>query len=235
MASGATRMQKLFEFIKVVGQLKNVKRTGWIYRRVPDPESVADHMYRMAILAFLIRDECLNKDKCMKLALVHDMAESIVGDIAPADNVSKEEKHRREEDAMKHISTLVDEEIGKELYSLWEEYEYQRSAEAKLVKDLDRFEMIFQAYEYEQTHHRPGELQDFYNSTEGKFQHPEMVEWDDALRALRSTGEQRGAEGQSAAGATAAQPQCSRAGLGLRTEPEGQTDQPSPPFRSTRN
>lgn len=34
--------------------------------------------------------------RCMKLALVHDLAECIVGDIAPADNISKAEKHRRE-------------------------------------------------------------------------------------------------------------------------------------------
>lgn len=35
--------------------------------------------------------------RCIKLALVHDMAECIVGDIAPSDNISKAEKHRREE------------------------------------------------------------------------------------------------------------------------------------------
>lgn len=40
---------------------------------------------------------CLIDDRCIKLALVHDMAECIVGDIAPADNISKAEKHRREE------------------------------------------------------------------------------------------------------------------------------------------
>lgn len=41
--------------------------------------------------------------RCIKLALVHDMAECIVGDIAPADNISKAEKHRREEASNNHV------------------------------------------------------------------------------------------------------------------------------------
>lgn len=43
--------------------------------------------------------------RCIKLALVHDMAECIVGDIAPADNVSKAEKHRREEASNYNVGT----------------------------------------------------------------------------------------------------------------------------------
>ena len=62
---------------------------------VPQPESVAGHMYRMAVLGLLAGD-ALDKNRCVKMCLVHDLAESIVGDITPHDNVSKEEKHRRE-------------------------------------------------------------------------------------------------------------------------------------------
>ncbi|GAB1295014.1 5'-deoxynucleotidase HDDC2 [Apodemus speciosus] len=77
--------------------MTRVPRTGWVYRNVEKPESVSDHMYRMAIMAMVTKDDRLNKDRCIRLALVHDMAECIVGDIAPADNIPKEEKHRREE------------------------------------------------------------------------------------------------------------------------------------------
>ncbi|XP_036011880.1 5'-deoxynucleotidase HDDC2 isoform X4 [Mus musculus] len=87
----------LLRFLRLVGQLKRVPRTGWVYRNVEKPESVSDHMYRMAVMAMVTRDDRLNKDRCIRLALVHDMAECIVGDIAPADNIPKEEKHRREE------------------------------------------------------------------------------------------------------------------------------------------
>ncbi|XP_063773342.1 5'-deoxynucleotidase HDDC2 [Pseudophryne corroboree] len=173
-AAGAGK--SLLQFLKLVGQLKRVPRTGWVYRKVYQPESVSDHMYRMAVMAMLTEDKALNKDRCIKLALVHDMAECIVGDIAPSDNISKEEKHRQEKDAMKHLSHLLPEDMKKEIYELWEEYEHQSSAEAKYVKELDQCEMILQALEYEELEKRPGRLQDFYNSTAGKFKHPEIVQ-----------------------------------------------------------
>ncbi|XP_023385606.1 HD domain-containing protein 2 [Pteropus vampyrus] len=97
-----------------------VPRTGWVYRNVERPESVSDHMYRMAVMALVTKDDHLNKDRCIRLALVHDMAECIVGDIAPADNIPKEEKHRREEEAMKQLTQLLSKDLGKELYELWE-------------------------------------------------------------------------------------------------------------------
>lgn len=61
------------------------------------PESVADHMYRMSMMSFMIADKSINKDKLMKICLVHDLAEAIVGDITPHQNVSKEEKRKLEE------------------------------------------------------------------------------------------------------------------------------------------
>ncbi|XP_039181234.1 5'-deoxynucleotidase HDDC2 [Crotalus tigris] len=174
VAAGA--MGNLLQFLKLVGQLKRVPRTGWVYRKVNNPESVSDHMYRMAIMAMVTEDKTLNKDRCVRLALVHDMAECIVGDIAPADNISKEEKHRQEKEAMKHLTRFLSEDVGKEIYELWEEYECQSTAEAKFVKQLDQCEMIIQALEYEELEKRPGRLQDFYDTTAGKFSHPEIVQ-----------------------------------------------------------
>ncbi|XP_021030649.2 HD domain-containing protein 2 [Mus caroli] len=176
----------LLRFLRLVGQLKRVPRTGWVYRNVEKPESVSDHMYRMAVMAMVTRDDRLNKDRCIRLALVHDMAECIVGDIAPADNIPKEEKHRREEEAMKHITQLLPEDLRKELYELWEEYETQSSEEAKFVKQLDQCEMILQASEYEDLENKPGRLQDFYDSTAGKFSHPEIVQLVSELETERN-------------------------------------------------
>ncbi|XP_004614037.2 5'-deoxynucleotidase HDDC2 [Sorex araneus] len=178
--------RNLLQFLRLVGQLKRVPRTGWVYRNVESPESVSDHMYRMAIMALVTKDEHLNKDRCLRLALVHDMAECIVGDIAPADNIPKEEKHKREEEAMKQITQLLPEDLRNELYGLWEEYETQSSAEAKFVKQLDQCEMILQAHEYEAQENKPGRLQDFYDSTAGKFTHPEIVQLVSELEAERN-------------------------------------------------
>lgn len=127
----------------------------------------------------------LQLSRCMKLALVHDMAECIVGDIAPTDNISKAEKHRREEEAMRQLTGLLPEELQKEIYELWEEYESQSSCEARLVKQFDLLEMILQAHEYEQLEGTPGRLQEFFDSTEGRFHHP------DVLQLLHSLNQER--------------------------------------------
>ncbi|XP_071116521.1 5'-deoxynucleotidase HDDC2-like isoform X3 [Haliotis cracherodii] len=116
---------KMLEFMSLVGHLKHVRRTGWVQKKVAvggGPESVADHMYRMAVLSFLVDPGAgLDKHRCMKIALVHDMAECIVGDITPQDGISKENKHQKEKTAMKHICSLVEESVGQEIYSLWQE------------------------------------------------------------------------------------------------------------------
>lgn len=53
------------------------------------------------------------------------------------------------------------------MVSSLKEYETQSSAEAQFVKDIDKFDMILQAYEYETAEDRPKELEEFFQSTEG--------------------------------------------------------------------
>ncbi|XP_034018138.1 HD domain-containing protein 2 [Thalassophryne amazonica] len=179
------RMTNIFQFMKLIGQLKRIPRTGWVYRQVKRPESVADHMYRMALMALTVPDPTVDRDRCIKLALVHDMAECIVGDIAPSDNISKEEKHRREEEAMRHLTGLLSEGLKQEIYGLWQEYEDQNSAEAKLVKQLDLLEMILQAHEYEQLEGTPGRLQEFFDSASGRLHHPHVLQFVSCLNEER--------------------------------------------------
>ncbi|XP_070705208.1 5'-deoxynucleotidase HDDC2 [Pempheris klunzingeri] len=181
----AAGKSEMLQFMKLVGQLKRVRRTGWVYRNVKEPESVSDHMYRMAIMSLTITDPTVDRDRCIKLALVHDMAECIVGDIAPSDNISKAEKHRREEATMRHLSGLLPEGLKQEIYGLWEEYENQSSPEARMVKQFDQLEMILQAHEYEELEGAPGRLQEFFDSTSGRFHHPY------ALQLVSSLNEER--------------------------------------------
>ncbi|XP_020773313.1 HD domain-containing protein 2 [Boleophthalmus pectinirostris] len=196
-ASSTNGMRNMLQFMKLVGQLKRVPRTGWVYRKVKEPESVSDHMYRMAMMSLTITDPTVDRDRCIKLALVHDMAECIVGDIAPSDNISKEEKHRREEEAMRHLSGLLPNGLRQEIYALWEEYETQSSAEARLVKQFDLLEMILQAHEYEQEEAAPGRLQEFFDSTNGRFLHPEVVEFIKCLNEERDSHVTSGGESHS--------------------------------------
>eukprot|EP00816_Leptocylindrus_hargravesii_P002686 CAMPEP_0196812702 /NCGR_PEP_ID=MMETSP1362-20130617/29652_1 /TAXON_ID=163516 /ORGANISM="Leptocylindrus danicus, Strain CCMP1856" /LENGTH=329 /DNA_ID=CAMNT_0042188517 /DNA_START=118 /DNA_END=1107 /DNA_ORIENTATION=+ len=160
------------EYARICGGLKRTKRTGWVYRKVRNPESVADHSWRVAALCLLLLDNrneqetaaaaaaaertttngSIDIGKCIQLAVVHDLAEAIVGDIAPADNVSKAEKARMEEEAIIRISNKLSayrKGSGDYLIRLFEEYEARESQEAIAVKDLDLLDMIIQADEYE--------------------------------------------------------------------------------------
>ncbi|KAK4301633.1 hypothetical protein Pmani_026237 [Petrolisthes manimaculis] len=152
MAAECTRY---LEFFKHIGKLKHIKRTGWVHRNVKEPETISGHMYRMAIMAFLLDEkDNVNRDRVLKMSLVHDMAECIVGDLTPHCGVSDEEKHKRELSAMDHFKTLLGEKAGNEMYNMFLEYEEQKTAEAQLVKDLDKFDMILQAFEYETDQNR---------------------------------------------------------------------------------
>jgi len=118
------------------------------------------------------------------MAIVHDLAESIIGDIAPGDNVSKEEKQKMEHEAISFISKLLaratnttgnlsnsseegnsaETRASRRLLSIIEEYEQRQSEEAIAVKDLDLLDMIIQADEYERAHPQV-DLQDFFDGT----------------------------------------------------------------------
>ena len=143
-------MDDLIEFLHKVGKLKKIKRTGWVLSKIPNPESVAEHSFRTAVMAFVLADKFrVNKERLIKMALVHDLAESLVGDITPGE-ISRAEKFRKEKKAMQQLSRLV--ENGRELMGLWEDFEKGKSEEAKLVFQLDKLEMVIQALEYEGEH-----------------------------------------------------------------------------------
>eukprot|EP00026_Physarum_polycephalum_P011759 Phypoly_transcript_12002.p1 GENE.Phypoly_transcript_12002~~Phypoly_transcript_12002.p1 ORF type:complete len:352 (+),score=43.57 Phypoly_transcript_12002:26-1081(+) len=166
---------KVLDFLLICGKLKTTKRTGWVNHHVKLPESISDHMYRMGILSFLIDDEKIDKTRAMKVALVHDLAESLVGDITPFDGVTKEQKRKLEHDAMDKIRNTVGGKIGDELYEHWLEYENAETPEAKFVKDFDKFEMILTAHEYETAQNIS--LGQFYESTKGAFKTPLVQSW----------------------------------------------------------
>lgn len=143
-------------------------------------------MYRMAMFSFLIPEaSSLDRIKCMKMALIHDLAESIVGDITPYCGIDRAEKQRREHKAIHEISGLVPTLAGEEILKLFNEYESQVTEEALWVKDCDRYDMIQQAFEYEKRDETPMKHQEFFESTRGKFLNPFFVHLVEELNKQR--------------------------------------------------
>ncbi|RUS26573.1 hypothetical protein BC938DRAFT_470589 [Jimgerdemannia flammicorona] len=84
------------------------------------------------------------------------------------------------QDAMESFCTqLGDTPQSREIRDLWYEYEDVSTPEARLVKDLDKFEMIVQAVEYEKSDKK--KLEQFFDSTRGRFRHPMVKAWAEAL------------------------------------------------------
>lgn len=169
-SSSSPSPSSAIDFLSICHRLKTTKRAGWLRKEVQNPESVADHMYRMGLMALIAPHfPGVDRDKCVKMAIVHDIAEAIVGDITPIDGIPKEEKSRREQEALDHMcKVLGGGSRAKEIAELWTEYEANSSPEAKFVKDLDKVEMILQALEYEEEQEK--DLDEFFQSTAGKFQ-----------------------------------------------------------------
>ncbi|KAF8400452.1 hypothetical protein HHK36_013750 [Tetracentron sinense] len=173
-SSSSSSASSAIDFLTLCHRLKSTKRAGWVHRGIQDPESIADHMYRMGVMALIASDiPGIDRDRCVKMAIVHDIAEAIVGDITPADGVPKLEKSRREREALDYMCKLLGGgSRAKEIDELWMEYEENSSPEAKVVKDFDKVfphlslvEMILQALEYENEQGK--DLDEFFLSTAG--------------------------------------------------------------------
>lgn len=99
---------------------------------------------------FLIKDiPEQDRSRLIKMCLVHDVCESIVGDITPLDGISTKEKYNREFQAMEYISGLLPSDTSLEIRELWLEFEAGETLHSRIVKDIDKYDMILQAFEYE--------------------------------------------------------------------------------------
>lgn len=143
---------KALEFADIVGKLKRIERTGWVRRGVPKPESVAEHSYRLAVLAMALAPEfALDENKVIKMALIHDLAEAVIGDIVTYKGgkamSNRDAKLKKEREEMAKILVLVDLDI-----KIFDEFVENNTTEAKFVNDIDRLEMAITGVEYARAH-----------------------------------------------------------------------------------
>ena len=112
--------KKLIEFLSEVGKLKNIDRKGWVMSNVKSVESVADHSFRTILMTLIIgKNMDIDLFKAIKMAIIHDIAESKIGDLIEWNNyeITEEEKHKKEKKAMKELTSLLDSQ-GKEYLDL---------------------------------------------------------------------------------------------------------------------
>lgn len=139
----------LEDFFKIIINLKNIQRKGWKTKLgLENVESVADHSYSMTLMAMILSDmQGLDSTKIMKMSLLHDLVESVVGDFTP-DEISTEKKQELENNEMKIILSKLPNDLSNEYVNLWNEFQKHESKESIFVHELDRLEMLYQAKKY---------------------------------------------------------------------------------------
>lgn len=147
--------------------LKLLPRTGWLQRGLRNVESIAEHSFGVATLALIVGDlhPGLDRGRLLAIALVHDLAEALIGDLpASASRLfGKEAKHGAERRAMLELFGALPQ--AEHYLELWEEYSGGASPEARLVKALDRLELLAQAIQYERAGARS--LDEFWRERDG--------------------------------------------------------------------
>ncbi len=169
-------MEPIIKFFLEVGKLKTTKRRGWVLRGVKNPESVADHAFRVLVLAWVFGyDSKLNMKRLLKLALVHSLSAVQIDYISPYDkllesrnkkdllhkypaliiraSISKKKeistlRYDQEKKAIEDLTKNLPEAIRHELRYLWLDFQHKTSKEAQYIWVLDKLENLIQALEY---------------------------------------------------------------------------------------
>jgi putative hydrolases of HD superfamily len=164
-------MRALAGLTQQAGALKRLRRQGWVDRGVADPESVADHSYRLALLVLIIasRSPVVDAGRAVTLALAHDLPEALAGDITPFDDAlarpgadrselfrqrpvfdpaAHQSKKEREREAVEQLTAGLPADVATLVTDAWLEYEHGSTPEARLVRQADKLETWLQALEY---------------------------------------------------------------------------------------
>ena len=157
-------IQDILDFSIEADELKLVERYSELkkYNKEFWGDYSAGHSWRLALLILLFTDdvkEDLDIKKMLELAVVHDIAETLTGDIdarlVDEGVVKKIDKHRDEQKALKELLKNLPVKIQKKIQNIWDEYEEAKTKEARFVKVLDKVEA--------QTHILSQDLDDKYD------------------------------------------------------------------------
>ncbi|MFA6542242.1 MAG: HD domain-containing protein [Bacteroidota bacterium] len=188
----------IYSFIHQAEKLKNELRHS--FTSAGRQESVAEHTWRMALMAILIGsklDKKVNFEKLLKMIVIHDIVEIEAGDIPVPRMVGNDAlqklKREKESTAIEHIRSYFGNGIGDEIFSLWNEFEAAETYEAKVALALDKLEVQIQHNEADIATWEPVEYSLVYSRDK-------YVAFDSFLAELKNTIIKESEEKMSAAG-----------------------------------
>jgi putative hydrolase of HD superfamily len=152
MTNEAADLTPVANFLYEMGYLKRVPRTGWLIAGVQNPESIAEHSFRTAIIGMILAYlEGADPAKTAMLCLLHDTQETRIGDVPSVGKayVTTVDNPSVTADQVAGFPQV----IADSLVALVTEYEDRESLESILARDADKLECLIQAREYLVTGH----------------------------------------------------------------------------------
>ena len=170
--------KQLLQILHTTEHLKEVTRHAYTSAR--RHESVAEHSWRLCLMAFFLRDAFpeVDMDKVISMGLIHDLGEIFTGDIPTFLKTSADTE--KEDDLLATWVATLPAPYAEEMAALYEEMNALQSAEAKLYKALDKLEAVVQHNESPLDTWSPNEYQ--LNLTYAN----DAVAFSDYLVALRA-------------------------------------------------
>lgn len=147
------RLEQQIAFLVEIDKLKQVFRQTVLMDSSRN-ENDAEHSWHLGMLAILLKEyaaEPVDLEKILKMVLIHDLVEIDAGDTFCYDVHANQDKAQRETKAADRIFGLLPEDQGRELRTLWEEFERRESGEARFAAALDRLQPLIHNY-YTQGH-----------------------------------------------------------------------------------
>ncbi|PAE29702.1 HAD family hydrolase [Paenibacillus sp. 7884-2] len=139
----------ILQVIKLGEKLKYELRHSWLSNG--RQESVAEHTWRVSLMAMLIEpylDKKIDIAKLLKMIIIHDLVEAEAQDIPAFDTMQNAEKKKEKEfnemQAIENIRGTLKGDLGESLYNLWIEFENKQTFEAKVANALDKLEAQIQ-------------------------------------------------------------------------------------------
>lgn len=142
------KLIKDIEFIVELDRMKSILRQTSLIGE-DKREDDAQHSWHISVMAMVL-SEYANEDidvcKVIKMLLTHDLVELYAGDTFCYDKVGNQDKKQRELAAADKIYGMLDEEKGKELRRLWDEFEEMETPEALFAASMDRLQPMLNNY-----------------------------------------------------------------------------------------
>lgn len=138
------KFNKKLQFLILIDKMKSVYRQTLLADK-SRRETDAEHSWHIALMAMLFSEfapEGVDRERVIKMCLVHDLVEIYAGDTFCYDKKAGEDKKEREMYAAEKLFSALPEDDGKELKKLWLEFEEQETPDAIFSASLDRFQPL---------------------------------------------------------------------------------------------